>query len=122
MFLVYMAAFCSALSFLTGIVAVGSGSHFQFSKRHILQGRRDAILYIWVTFSSIFALAHCAVLANYGIDNDWGYRSHDTGVWMSIHSSVGLLLTSAHLFIRQDLSKGLSDSTFLWGKHRNVGD
>lgn len=121
MFLVYLATVCSVLSFLTGIIAVGSGSHFQFTKRHILQGRRDAILYIWVTFSSIFALAHVAVLTSNGIAYNWQYRYTDSGVWMAIHASVGLLLTFAHVFIRQDLSNGLSAHTFLWGKHRNVG-
>lgn len=120
MFLVYTAAVISALSFLSGILAVGSGSHFQYQTKDILRGRRDAILYIWVTLSSIFALAHCASLLDYGITEGWGYRNADTGRWMLIHSGVGVLLTSAHLFVRNDLRDGASDHIFLWGARRNV--
>lgn len=120
MLLVYLAAICSAVSFLTGIVAVGSGKHFQYSQKDILRGRRDAILYIWVTFSSIFALAHCASLLDYGLSYNWTYRTEDSGRWMAIHSGVGMLLTSAHLFIRDDLKKGTSHKIFLWGKRRDA--
>lgn len=120
MFLVYLATVCSALSFLTGIITVGSGSHFQYDTKHIFQGRRDAILYIWVVFSSMFALAHCASLIDYGIVESWGYRNTDTGRWMAIHSGVGVLLTGAHLFIRQDLGRDESDHIFLWGKRRHA--
>lgn len=118
MTLVYVALCSSLLSFITGIVTVGGGSHFAYSKADILRGRRDAILYIWVTFSSIFALAHCASLFTYGVEYDWGYRHGDTARWMAIHTGVGVLLTSAHLFIRGDLKKGTSCSTYLWGKRR----
>lgn len=120
MLLVYLAAVCSAISFLSGIVTVGSGSHFQFDRKHILHGRRDALLYVWVTFSSMFALAHCASLLDYGLTEAWGYRDADTGRWMAIHAGVGILLTSAHLFIRNDLRGGSSNHIFLWGARRNV--
>ena len=120
MFLVYLAVVCSALSFLTGIVTVGSGKEFQYEPKHILQGRRDALLYVWVTFSSIFALAHCASLIDYGITENWQYRFNDTGRWMAIHSGVGTLLTAAHLFIRQDLSGGTSSHIYLWGPRRHA--
>lgn len=120
MFLVYLAAVCSALSFLTGIVAIGSGKEFQYDVKHLWQGRRDAILYAWVMFSSMFALAHFASLLDYGIVQNWGYRESDTGRWMVIHAGVGALLTSAHLFIRQDLRGGASSHIFLWGKRRHV--
>lgn len=120
MFLVYLAVVCSALSFLTGIVAVGSGKEFQFQPKHLLQGRRDALLYVWVIFSSIFGMAHAASLVNYGITENWTYRFADTGLWMAIHSGVGILLTAAHLFIRQDLSGGASSHIFLWGSRRHA--
>lgn len=120
MFLVYLAVVCSALSFFTGIVIIGSGKEFQYEPKHLWQGRRDAVLYVWVIFSSMFALAHCASLLDYGIVEGWGYRAHDTGRWMAIHSGVGALLTTAHLFIRQDLSDGVSSHIFLWGARRRA--
>lgn len=120
MFLVYLAALCSALSFLSGIVAVGSGHHFQYTKMDILRGRRDALLYIWVMFSSMFALAHFASILGYGIEFQWGYRFPDTGRWMALHASLGLLLTTAHLFIRSDLSKGRASIEYLWGSRSVV--
>lgn len=115
MFLVYLAAFCSALSFLTGILAVGSGVHFQFNKIDLIRGRRDAWLYVWVTFSSMFALAHCASLLDYGLTHNWSYQTSDIGRWMAVHSGVGVLLTTAHLFIRGDLKQSSSESIYLWG-------
>lgn len=118
MFLVYLAAFCAAASFLSGIVVIGSGEAFQYSKRDILRGRRDAILYIWVILSSMFSIAHFASLVDFGITYDWGYRSADTGRWMVIHSCIGLLLTSAHVFLHQDLRGGASGRTYLWGSRR----
>ncbi len=120
MFLVYLASVCSALSFITGIVIIGSGKEFQYDKKHLWQGRRDAILYVWVIFSSMFALAHFASLLDYGMVEHWGYRDADTARWMAIHAGVGSLLTAAHLFIRQDLRGGASSHIFLWGKRRHV--
>lgn len=120
MFLVYLAVMCSAISFLTGIAIIGNGVDFQYDKKHLLQGRRDAILYVWVIFSSMFALAHCTSLVEYGIAEQWGYRDGYAGRWMAIHSGVGLLLTSAHLFIRQDLKGGASSHLFLWGSCRHA--
>jgi hypothetical protein len=117
MFIVYLATVCGAFSFLTGLIAVGSGKEFQYKPKHLLQGRRDALLYVWVIFSTIFALAHFCSLVNYGISEHWGYRSGDTGLWMLIHVGIGVLLTAAHLFIRQDLS---SSSVFLWGPRRHA--
>ena len=115
MLLVKIAAISSLISFLTGIMVVGSGSHFQFSKKDILRGRRDAWLYIWIIFSSIFALLHFTSLINYGLVYDWQYRTYDTGLWMCIHTGVGMLLTAAHLFIHGDLKKGTSSYTYIWG-------
>lgn len=120
MFLVYLAVVCSALSFLTGLYAVGSGANFQYETKHILQGRRDAILYIWVTFSSMFALAQLTSLVDYGMSADWGYGDSDTARWMVIHSGVGLLFTSAHTFIKGDLAEADSHNTFLWGIRARV--
>lgn len=120
MFLVYLAVVCSAVSFLTGIIAVGSGKEFQYDPKHLWQGRRDALLYVWVIFSSIFALAHLASLLDYGITENWQYRFSDTGRWMAIHAGVGSLLTTAHLFIRHDLAGGASSHIFLWGPRRHA--
>ena len=120
MLLVYLAVVCSVLSFVTGIIIIGSGKEFQYDPKHLLQGRRDAILYVWVIFSSIFALAHSVTLFNYGIDENWLYRDHDTARWMIIHAAMGTLLTTAHLFVRQDLRGGASSHVFLWGARSRV--
>lgn len=119
MFLVYLAVVSSSISFLTGIMVVGSGSQFQYTRRDILRGRCDAVLYIWITFSSIFALAHFMSILDYGIMYNWEYRSAWTPRWMLIHTFVAVLLTTAHIFIHHDLKRGTSGSTFLWG--RNAG-
>lgn len=121
MILVKLAALSSLVSFITGLLVVGQGNYFQFAKRDILRGRRDAWLYIWITFSSIFAMAHFTSIIDYGLTYDWAYRTADTGRWMAIHTGVGVLLTAAHLFIHGDLKRGLSDSIYLWGSRSRAG-
>lgn len=115
MFLVYLAVICSAMSVITGIAVVGNGDNFGYTRRDILRGRRDAWLYIWITFSTIFGLAHCGALLDYGFTYNWDYRNFDTGMWMAIHSGVGLLLTTAHLFLHSELKRSGSDKSYLWG-------
>ena len=115
MFLVFLAVISSAVSFLTGIIAVGSGQHFQYEWRDILSGRRDALLYVWVTFSSIFALVQTAAFINYSITYHGRCHEPDQAVWMVLHAGLALLLTFAHLFIRGDLQKGQANSIYLWG-------
>jgi hypothetical protein len=118
MILVYMAVVCSALAFLSGIIAVGSGHDWHFTTKDIIQGKQNAVLYVWVMFSSIFSLAHLASLAIYGIENSWGYRDHDTGQWMAIHTSVGVLLIAAHLFIKRTLTANRHLTVYVWGPPR----
>lgn len=117
MFLVYLATICSAVAFLTGILAVGEGSHFHFSMKDILRGRRNAWLYIWVTGSSIFSIAHFASLMTFGMTFNWAYQYPDTARWMAIHAVIAFLITSAHLYIKRSLAQGdiPSAPTYLWG-------
>lgn len=114
MFLVYLAAVCSALALISGIAAVGSGHHWHFTTKDILQGKRNAVLYVWVTFSSIFSLAHLASLTGFGLDYGWQYKDNETALWMVIHSGIAVLLIAAHLFIRRTLILGTGDE-YVWG-------
>lgn len=110
MSLVTLAVFCSALSLISGILAVGKGHHWHFSIKDILAGKQNALLYIWVTFSSCFALGHLTQLTLYGIEFNWAYRDADTSRWMIIHSSIGLLLTFAHIHIVKTLNRATCTS------------
>lgn len=116
--LVVVATIASALALLSGLLAIGKGHHWNFSKMDILKGRRNAILYVWVTFSSIFSLAHLASLFTYGLDYHWAYRVADTGRWMLIHTGIALLLISAHAYILRSLSREGAGEDFLWGANR----
>lgn len=113
-----MATIASAIALLSGILAIGRGGHWHFTKTDILRGRRNAILYIWVTFSSIFSMAHLASLVTYGMEYDWMYRTYDTGRWMTIHTGIAALLISAHLYILRTLSRDGAGDDFLWGSQR----
>jgi hypothetical protein len=118
MFLVIMATVFSAIALLSGVLAIGSGDHWHFSKMDIWRGRRNAVLYIWVTFSTIFSMAHCASLVEYGTRYHWLYRDYDTGRWMCIHGAIALMLISAHIYILRTLSAVGTGEQFLWGSRR----
>lgn len=113
-----MATIASALALLSGIVAVGNGDRFSYDTPDIWKGRKDAILYVWVTISSIFSLAHFSVLLHYGLVYNWTYRNADTPTWMWIHTGMALLLTSAHFYIKSELHDPNNRVAYLWGKRR----
>lgn len=121
MFLVILATVCSALALLSGIVAVGSGKDWNFTTKDIFAGKQNAVLYVWVTFSTIFSMAHLASLVLYGIDWNWQYALPESGRWMVIHSGVGCLLIAAHLFIKRTLSANKGNDIYVWGPKRVLG-
>lgn len=116
--LVAVATIASAIALLSGIAAVGDGHRFAYQNADILAGRKDAILYIWVTISSIFSLAHLAVLFNFGLEYHWAYKSAETPIWMLIHTGIASLLTSAHFYIKSELHDPVCREEYLWGKLR----
>lgn len=116
--LVAVATLASAVALISGIAAVGDGDRFAYNNKDILSGRKDAILYIWVTISSIFSMAHLAVLLKYGLTYHWGFKSADTPVWMCIHTGIAMLLTSAHFYIKSELHDPTCRLEYLWGKLR----
>jgi hypothetical protein len=116
--MVVLAAVCSVIALLTGIFAIGSGRHWQFDNIDIVRGKRNAILYIWVTASSLFSLAHTTANVGYVIDPIWGVGP-DIQFWFALHAVVGVLLSVAHLYVYLSLERhpGRGDE-FLWGKRR----
>jgi len=114
MFLIFTAIFASMISVLSGIYVIGNGQHFRFSLHDILDGRRDAALYVWITFSTIFGLLHCGALLEYGLNENFLYRTYDTGLWMMIHTGVGVMNTIVHFFIKTELDRGDAHLLHFW--------
>ena len=114
MILNYLAALCSALAVLSGIAAVGSGNHWHFTCKDILKGRLNAVLYIWVIFSTVFSLAHFAALSTFSLEYGPLYEDTDTTIWMTIHSGFAFLMIAAHFLVRRKLTDGICDE-YLWG-------
>lgn len=105
----------SSLAAITGILAVGSGRHWGFSVTDYFRGKRNSILYLWVTASTIFSICHSGALLQYGLPIT------GTVAWMILHSSIGILLIAAHLFVRSTLSKEVGPvDKYLWGKNRRA--
>lgn len=114
--LVAIALVFSSLAAITGILAVGSGKHWKFELLDYFRGKRNAILYLWVTASTIFSIMQSGMIANYGMVHDWTYWNHDTPNWMVLHACMGALLVIAHLFVAHTLSKEVGPvDKFLWG-------
>lgn len=114
--IVGFALFCTSLAALSGILAVGSGRHWSFGVADYFRGKRNAILYLWVTCSTMMAIYHSGVLVEYGLRYDWSMRTPESWKWFVIHTGVGLLFVAAHVFVATVLSKSVGPKDkYLWG-------
>jgi hypothetical protein len=113
--MVLFSLICSTFAALTGIIAIGSGRHWQFSNMDYLRGKRNAILYLWVISSTIFSIVHSGVLVDYGLDNQWALRTPDSAKWFVLHAAMGILLVAAHIYVKVTLAKEVGPvDKFLW--------
>jgi hypothetical protein len=114
MTVVVLATILSLIALITGIAAVGKGSNWKFTPKDIMKGRRNAIIYVWVTFSTIFSLFHTAANFGYILDPVWGIGP-GIQMWFWLHAAVGLLLTGAHAIIHFTLIRDNLLETYFWG-------
>lgn len=114
--MVAIALIFSSMAAISGILAVGNGKHWEFKVTDYFRGKRNAILYLWVVTSTIFSILHSGMIASYGLTYHWGYRNHDTHIWMALHAFTGVLLTIAHMFVAHTLAKEVGPTDkYLWG-------
>lgn len=119
--LILLAVLMSSIAALTGIFAVGNGRHWKFNVLDYFRGKRNAILYLWVTFSTIFSICHSGVLIEWGLKVDWTLQNSQALKWAMIHASIGVLLVFAHLFVASTLSKEVGPvDKYLWGAKRRA--
>lgn len=118
--LTLVAIFFSALAFLSGIAVIGSGRHFDYTVRDLLHGRDNALLYLWITGSTAFSLAHLTVLMDFGFHYHFGYKDASTPVWMALHAAVGVLFVMAHAYIRSALNHPDHTPRYFWGAAASV--
>lgn len=119
--MIFLAMLLSSVAAITGILAIGSGRHWQFKLIDYFRGKRNAILYLWVTTSTIFSIVHAGVLAEYGLTYNWGYRTPDSAKWFILHAIMGALLIAAHLFVAFTLAKEVGPvDKYLWGSPRRA--
>lgn len=118
MAMVVFAAFCSVLAVFSGIAAIGSGRHWQFTSQDIFRGKRNAVLYCWVTGSTVFSLAHSTATIGYALVPKWGLGP-SIEFWFFLHALIGLLLCAAHAYIYRSLEvRSGSGDEFIWGPNR----
>ena len=111
----------TSMAAISGFLAVGSGRHWHFHVTDYFRGKRNSILYLWVVCSTIFSILHSGFLVEYGVTGNWGLIVPGDLKWMFIHSTVGILLTFAHIFVATTLNKEIGpEDKFLWGKRRAV--
>lgn len=119
MSIVAMAAIASALALVSGVAAVGDGSHYDYLPSEIIKGRRDAVLYVWVALSTAFSLTHMIALTLYGFSHGWSVLGSDETLMMWMHTGTSLLLTGGHLYIKSELHEPESRVVYLWGKRHD---
>lgn len=119
--LIEMSVLTASIAAITGILALGSGRHWQFKVADYFRGKRNAILYLWVTCSTIFSILHAGVIVEYGLQFDWAYRVPGSAKWFALHAAMGLLLTGAHLFVAHTLAKEVGPvDKYLWSIRRRA--
>jgi hypothetical protein len=117
--LIAFAILCTSMAAFTGIIAVGSGRHWQFQVSDYFRGKRNAILYFWVTVSTILSVYHSGVLLEHALRNNWTTDISQGLKWIVVHCSVGVLFIAAHLFVATVLSKQVGPvDKYLWGSSR----
>lgn len=119
MIVVIVATIFALAALVTGIVAIGSGTRWQFTPKDIMRGRKNAVLYVWVTLSTMFSLAHFASCFQYAMIPLWGFGAAIQS-WFALHALVGLILSLAHGYIHLIMEREGATEAFLWGPHRNV--
>lgn len=84
------------LAVITGIRAVGDGRAWRFTCKDVVQGKRIAMIYLWVIGSTCFSLVHFVALLTQApiIQNEQGSL-----LWVAMHTLNGLFFTAAHLFV-----------------------
>lgn len=88
------------LAVLSGLIAVGSGKDWKFTIKDIARGQQNALLYVWVTFSTMFSLAHVTAITGWILTDGFNYRHFDTAMWFAMHTAVGILMVAAHVYIK----------------------
>jgi hypothetical protein len=88
---------------------------FRLYVRDLFNGRDNALLYLWITCSTAFSLAHLTVLMDFGFHYHFGYKDAETPVWMALHASVGILFVMAHAYIRSALNNHDHAPRYFWG-------
>lgn len=117
--LTILAIVFSALAFCSGLMVVGRGRHFQYTVGDILHGRDNALLYIWVTLSTMISMAHLTVLMDFGFKYHFGYKDAETPIWMAIHTAFGFIFILAHVYIKRSLAVAQAHPPrYLWGPNR----
>lgn len=116
---VIIATLFALAALITGILAVGSGAKWEYHPKDILKGRKNALLYVWVTLSTMFSLAHFAACFQYILNPVWGLDSSIQG-WFVLHAIIGVLLSAAHGYIHFIMKREGATEAYLWGPLRNV--
>lgn len=93
-----VAAVLSLFAFASGIAAVGSGSKWHYEPRDILAGKTNALLYVWVTLSSVYSLVHTTALFSQVINPGAGFTSEGI-TRLVLDCTISFLLIAAHGFI-----------------------
>lgn len=111
---VILATILSFIALCTGIFAVGSGSRWDYDRKDILKGRKNAVLYVWVTFSTMFSLAHTAACFQYVLTPEWGTDA-PIQMWFALHAAMAMILSTAHIYIHRIMKVDSDRVVYLWG-------
>lgn len=111
-----LAILLSALALASGLMVVGSGKHFTYRLGDLLKGRENALLYMWVTASTMISMVHLTMLMEFGFKYNFGDKDAETSKWMLLHGAMSAMFIAAHLIVKRVLIRNESKPTrYLWG-------
>jgi len=114
----YVAMALSVVSTISGFMAIGNGSHWHFKTSDIFAGRVNALLYVWVIFSTVLSIYHNMTLVAWfeAIARDpFMWNNRRLMAWV-FHALLGICFISAHVFIKITLGDTAGHGErYLWG-------
>ncbi len=116
MLLLSLAVLAGITGLVSGLMVVGNGSKFEYTPNDLLNGKVNALLYIWVCISTILSMLHMIAISGFVFGADKTTSGGDITIALLANLAAGVLFTASHLYIKRRLRAGVGEK-YLWGRH-----
>lgn len=87
-------------AFVSGLVVVGARDRWTYTVADLLRLRYDALLYLAVTFTTIWSVCHVVMIAEYlASGRSAAISAAHFAAWMLLHASISAFLVGLHVYV-----------------------